>query len=295
LQLTLIPLALISLYLTDWEAPLILAAAFVALVMLNFYSAQTIYEASPVLFLGLLYAGILFSLRFELDEFAGALIALSFYYWEVGAPFLFLIALRVYHEKRSGVFNGFLMLSFILLVLSFFLYSNWFIPFLRATTNNLRAGFGYNIHIVLADMFPAQGNFLAWTLVIILFIALSYEWSIARSSDFRRFYWASCLSIAAAPLLGFRTEMEHLSVLAIPLALVFAVVHDRWNRIANFLTALLMSFVFIIPWSLSLIPYPLAQEVTFLFLPLFTVVGLYWIRWWAIRPPRIWTDLAPRP
>jgi hypothetical protein len=33
----------------------------------------------------------------------------------------------------------------------------------------------------------------------------------------------------------------------------------------------------------------------FLFLPLFTLLGLYWIRWWAIRPPRIFTDLARRP
>jgi hypothetical protein len=293
LQLTLIPLALISLRLTDWEVPLTFGALFAALGAFNFYSIQAIYAASPVLLLGLLYAGILFALRFEMDEIAGALIAASFYYWEVGAPFLFLIALRADREKRTGVLYGFLMLTIVSLAVSFLLYANWVIPFLRATLNNLRANFGYNLRLILADMFPAQGSLIAWIVVIIIFSVLTYEWSIARDSDFRRFYWAACLSIAAAPLLGFRTEMENLSVLVIPLALIFAIIHDRWHKISGFLTVLLMLFVFLIPWALSLIPTHMAQEITFLFLPLFTIVGLYWIRWWALRPPRIWTDLAP--
>ena len=49
-----------------------------------------IQEASPVLILGLLYSGILFTLREDMDELTGALLAFSLYYWEVGAPFLFL-------------------------------------------------------------------------------------------------------------------------------------------------------------------------------------------------------------
>jgi hypothetical protein len=24
--------------------------------------------------------------------------------------------------------------------------------------------------------------------------------------------------------------------------------------------------------------------------PLLATLGLYWMRWWAIRPPRIWAD-----
>jgi len=156
--------------------------------------------------------------------------------------------------------------------------------------------FGFNVRTVLVDLFPAQGKALGWILTIGLVIALGYEWSAAVSGDFRRFYWASCLSLAAAPLLGFRTEMEHIIVLVIPLALVFAVVHDRWRRIGNSLTFLLMLVIFTVPWLLYFLSfessYKFASELTFLFLPLSTLIGLYWIRWWAIRPPRILSDLA---
>lgn len=299
LELALFVLSVLSLRLTDWEAPRIFTILFVFFAVFNFYTFQAIYEANPVLLLGLFYAGILFFLRNEMDEIAGAWIALSFYYWEVGAPFLLLIFLRMYQEKRRGVFAGFFMLSSILLVISFLLYPNWLIPFLRATANNLRADFGFNLHDIFIHLWPSQGSVFAWIFISILVIALGYEMNTAQRGDFRRFYWASCLCLAAAPLLGFRTEMEHLSVLVIPLALIFAIVHDRWHRLGNVLTLLLMVIIFVLPWVLYLFAQDrfgkTAQELTFLFLPLLTIIGLYWIRWWAIRPPRIWSDLANRP
>jgi hypothetical protein len=291
LELALFVLAVLSLRLTEWDAPLIFSALFVFLAVLNLYAFHAIQEASPILILGLLYAGILFTLRLGLDEIAGALMAFSLYYWEVGAPFLFLVFLRIYYEKRTRVFAGFFMLSFILFFVSFLTYPNWIIPFLRATANNLRVDFGYNIHDVFARLWPAQGRLFAWVFITILVAALGFEWSSARGGDDRHFYWAACLSLAAAPLLGFRTEMEHLSVLVIPLALVFAVVYDRWRRIGSGLTLFLMLAVFAVPWILFLYGInrfgAIANDLVFLFLPLSTIIGLYWIRWWAIRPPRI--------
>src|SRR6185369_17796192 len=128
--------------------------------------------------------------------------------------------------------------------IAFLLYPDWLIPFLRAGYNNLRIPFGFNIFAVFDDLLPSQGLWVARLLVLGLLVLLGYEWSAARSGDFRRFYWTACLSIAAAPLLGLRTEMEHLSVLVIPLALVFAVVHERWKKYGNWLVFLLMLLVF---------------------------------------------------
>jgi len=298
LELALFAVAALSLRLTEWESPRIFAILFIVLAVFNFYVFQAVYESSPVLFLGLWYVGILFAYRAEADELVGALAALSLYHWEVGAPFLILLLLRTYHEKRTRIFAGFFMLSLVLFFLAFLAYPNWLIPFLRATTNNLRADFGFNIRAILLDFFPAQGNALGWILTIGLLVVLGFEWSSARAGGFRHFYWASCLSLAAAPLLGFRTEMEHLSVLVIPLALVFAVVHDRWQKFKDSLTLALMLMIFTFPWLFYLLsltrPETSASELTFLFLPFSTLIGLYWIRWWAIRPPLIHSDLARR-
>ena len=298
LELTLFALAIISLRLTEWEAPIIFYIVFVLVAIFNFYTFQAIYEASPILLLALMYAEILIALRAEMDEVAGAFIAASFYHWEVGAPFLILVVLRVYYEKRSRVLAGFFMASVTLLVISFMAYPDWLIPFFRATVNNLKADFGFNVYSIFLRIWPSYGGTFAWLFIAVIVFALGYEWSAARSGDFRRFYWAACLSLAAAPLLGFRSEMENLAVLIIPLALIFAIVHDRWQKFGNLLTILLMLLVLTLPWALYLIAVPrfgaIAQEMLYLFLPLFTFIGLYWIRWWAIRPPRILSDLARR-
>jgi len=298
LELALFALVILSLRLTEWEAPRIFTILFIFFAVFNFYTFQAIYEANPVLILGLLYVGILFTYREELDELTGALLAFSLYYWEVGAPFLILIFLRAYYEKRTRIFAGFFMLCFILFFVSFLSYPYWIIPFLRATANNLRADFGFTMHSIFIHIWPTYGSTISWVFTGILVLILGYEWSFARSSDYRRFYWAACLSLAVAPLLGFRTEMENLVVLIIPLALVFAIVHDRWHRFGDGLTILFMLVIFTLPWLLYLFAINrfgvIAEEMIFLFLPLSTLLGLYWIRWWAIRPPRILSDFANR-
>jgi hypothetical protein len=298
LELALFVIALLSLRLTEWEVPRYFSILFLLFCVFNFYAFQAIMEASPVLILGIIYAGILLALRAEQDELAGALMAVSLYYWEVGAPFLILAAWWSYRQRRSRVFAGLGMITFVLAAVSFLVYPNWVIPFLRAGTNNLRADFGFSTHGIFAQLFPSQNGIYSWILIGILVLSLGYEWNAAVQGGFRRFYWAACLSLAAAPLLGFRSEMEHLAVLVIPFALIFAIVHDRWIRNGNLLTVLLWLIVLLVPWVLFLLVKPMfgenIQQIIFLFFPLFTVIGLYWIRWWAIRPPRIWTDLAPR-
>lgn len=292
LQLALCALVYLSLQLTGWEAPRWFIILFFIFCVLNFYTFQAILEANPVLILGLIYAGMLFALYAEQDELLGALFAVSLYYWEVGLPFLLLIAHRCYTQSRARVLAGFFMLSFVLIVVSIFLYPNWIIPYLRAGMNNLRADFGFSIFTSLQNVIPSFGRPLAWTILITLVIAYGYEWNRISDADDRRFYWACCLSIAIAPLLGFRTEIEHLSILIMPLALVLSIIYDRW-KIGAFLTSFCLVILLIFPWLMYVFnPGQLIGEILFLSFPVFTVIGLYWIRWWALRPPRLWVDLT---
>lgn len=295
-ELALFALVFLSLRLTDWESPVIFVILFFVFCISNFYLFHALLEAAPVLLLGLIYAGILLALRAGSDELAGALIAVACYQWEVGGPFLLLVLLRVLYERRRRVLAGFGMLTFILLAVSFFIYPDWIVPFLRATVNNLRADFGFSTQSILTHIWPNFWGQLALGLRILLLVSLIYEIGSARGSDFRRFYWASCLTIAAAPLLGFRTELENLAILILPLALVFAITHERWRRLGNILIYPLLILAFVVPWAIYFVALPrygrMAEEVLFLFFPLLILIGVYWIRWWAIRPPRTWFDRA---
>jgi hypothetical protein len=52
--------------------------------------------------------------------------------------------------------------------------------------------------------------------------------------------------------------------------------------------------VFLFPWFLGgrglLVDDRAAHDYLFFFYPAFSIVGLYWTRWWFLRPNRTWLD-----
>lgn len=283
----------------DRKIPNIFIVLIAIASFMSFYAYRSFLEGSPTILLGLAYVGILLSLRIGLDELAGALIVFSSFQWEMGGPFLLFIIFWIFWEKRWRVFIGAGMLAFILLVVSFFLYPGWVLPFLRAAWNSLRAGFGYSMHDILGQLWPQFGSTLGWVLTAILIVTLGSEWRATRGADFNRSIWAVCLTLAATPLLGYPVEMDQLVPLMMPIILIVLISRERWRKLGNAIAFLLLIFFFGLPWLIYTRGAPSGiglqnDELLFLIWPVFTVIGLYWVRWWMIRPPRTWADSFPR-
>jgi len=293
-ELALLVFLLLSFRLLERQPPRYFVALAFLLCFSSYYSWQAFLEGNPAILLGLAYVGILLALRAQWDELAGALSALTAFQWEMGGPFLLFILLSVFWAKRWRVLGGAGMSLFILLIVSFLLYPGWLLPFLRAAWNNLRADFGFSTREIFGQLWPGFGNTLGWALTGILVIALGYEWGRSRGANFQRFTWTAALTLASAPLLGFRSELDNLVPLLFPAMLFLVTVRERWKRAGDGLAITLLVVMTGLPWLLYLGYLPplrlSAQEVLYLFLPLFTLLGLYWMRWWMIRPPRTWLD-----
>jgi hypothetical protein len=298
-ELALLGFIFIGFRLIDRKIPRFFGALIFIACFSSFYAYRSFLEGSPTILLGLAFVGILLSLHAGLDELAGALIVLSSFQWEMGGPFLFFIVLWVFWERRWHVFNGGGMWGFILLVVSFFWYPGWTLPFLRAVWNSLRAGFGYSAHEILGQLWPDFGSTLGWVLTAVLVITLGYEWAETRGAGYQRLIWTVCVTLAATPLLGVRAEMDQLVLLTLPVMLVVVISRERWRKLGNGIAFLLLLFLFGVPWLLYTQGAPQwiglpADKLLFLFWPLFTFIGLYWVRWWIIRPPRTWLDQVGR-
>ena len=77
--------------------------------------------------------------------------------------------------------------------------------------------------------------------------------------------------------------------------LVTALVWERWaedNRVilSAFLIGLISFFYFGFYFEKLGILSQIYSELIIILPPLLTVIALYWMRWWVVRPPRIWTD-----
>ncbi len=298
-EVALVGTALIYLRLIEWQPRSFFVVLFSLLSLFNFYAVDSLLEGSPSIILGLLFAGILFSYFTERDELAGALLALSLFSWEVSLPILILFFWRVSSEKRTRVITGLAMTLVILVALSFLLYPGWVLPYLTAVIGSIRSMFGMNSGSVIAAFLPANGILIARIMTVVLLLGLVYEVWLAQRADSRQFVWTACLALAVTPLLGQRTDMSNLVVIFPGLALIFASAANR-SRLGFLITALLFVIVLLLPWGYFVQGFilhdPRAWNYLFLFYPLFTIVGLYWTRWWFIRPPRTWLDqVRPRP
>ena len=264
----------------------------------SFYAYQSLLEGSPAIILSLTYVSILIAIYAGLDELAGALITLSAFQWEMGGLLLVFVVLWCFWERRWRVFIGLGMLAFVLLAFSFLWYPGWLLPFLQAAWNSLQSGFGYSVRSIVGQLWPQNASLIGWTLTAILIVSLGYEWLAARKANNNRFIWAASLTLAATPLLGFRLEMDQLLPLTLPVLLVIVISRERWHKLGNGIAVILTLFYFCVPWLIYTQGLPQgidlqANEALFLFWPIFNVIGLYWIRWWMIRPPRTWLDSFP--
>ena len=270
-----------------------LVAILVLLCLSSLYAVGAYVEGAPAVLLTLGYIGILWAMQKGMDELAGTIGVLCLFKWEVGLPFLFLVAWRVSREQRWRVLAGFGMTLVVLLMLAFLLNPGWFMPFFTASVGMLRSPHGVSTMSALVRLSPDHGLEIARAVTVILIAMLVFEWAVGRDADFRRFVWNACLVLAATPLVGFRTGLENLVAL-LPCVVLVALVSLQRHRAALPLGLTFTLLAFALPWFLSWpgtgLTERAAQDVLFLLLPLLCLTGMYWTRWWFLRPAQTWLD-----
>jgi hypothetical protein len=138
---------------------------------------------------------------------------------------------------------------------------------------------------------PGVGKQLGWTLTIFLTTTLLWEWRVARKKDFHWFLWTACLTLVFTTMIGIRTATENYVILFPALVLVFAAWDQEWGVFGRGLIGFSSVMLFFGVWWLFLATLergdqPVQNSIMFFPLPIFLIIGLYWIRWWVLRPER---------
>jgi len=298
LELALLGTGILSAELAGWRRAPVAAVVFTAALVLNPYALAALAEASPTLLLGFAFVAIARSLSTARFEVAGMLIVLSTFSWEVGAPVMLFFLARSIHFGRGRVWVAGAMLLLVLLAISQLIYPGWYLPFLRAVVNNVRATYGLSMADIATHWRLPLGQQLRWVAAGLAIVLMGFEWPAVASTNPRWFAFAACVVAAATPLLGQRLELEHLAPLLFPWAVIVQSVGERWERHRPWpvlaLLAVLMGLAWWFAIRTSLVAGLISGELMFLYLPVTTLLALYWMRWWAVRPPRTWADSLPR-
>lgn len=299
-QLALIAIVVITLNLVEWKPPTWVIGALIVFGLLNYFSIDSLLSGSPAIFLTLLYLCSLVALRSFSDELAGVLLFLVAYQWELGALFFLFILVFVIANRRWSLLAGFGMALIVLMIVSFISNSGWFVAYARAVLFDWNRGAGLGFGATLTRAF-APLHFLdnRWIAGVVAFILL-VEAIRAVNAHFRHVVWAAFLALAINLILGFAIFSSNHVVLIPAFVFVIALVWERWARSRLILSISLLALVFLFSFGLyyqsGIAALSAYADLLKILPPVLIVVGLYWMRWWAVRPPRIWADqLGSRP
>jgi hypothetical protein len=293
-QVAVIGIVVLSLRFAEWQPPFWMLVLLICFGLFNAFSIITFRAASPTIFLTLIYLGMLVALQSRADELAGALLFLVAYQWEVGALFFLLVLILVVANRRWKVFVGFLMMLAILVITSILLKSNWPINYIRAVLFDWVRQTDYTMGITLSYIFPQLQFSLGRWFFLFSGVILCLEALRAIEGHFRHIAWVAFLALALNPLLGFAIFPANHVVLVPAVVLIVALVWERWTNIRALLSVLLLLLGFLFSYGLYYqsftAPERLYSDLLKILPPILAALGLYWMRWWAIRPPRIWAD-----
>ena len=292
LEIALLALAWLSLRITRWRpAPWVLAV-YLLFTLTWYHAVRAIINGNVVVWIALFLTGTLLALRSRQDEVAGILLALATIKPQLALlPALFVLWWAVAQRRWRVIL--WLPGTLLFLVLAGMLFiPDWPLQNLREVLRYTGYTPPTTLQAALRQWLPGVGRQLGWMISGGLTLLLLFEWTLARRQPFRWFVWTYSLTLVASQWIGITTDPGNFIILFLPLTLVFAEFESRYGRSARWWSLLSMLALLAGLWFLFLNTLnsangqPQQNTVMFLPLPLYLFWGLYWVRWWAIRPFR---------
>ncbi len=225
------------------------------------------------------------------NEVAGVFLALATVQPQmVILPVIFTL-MWVISKKKNVLILWFFITLILLSVIALLLVPGWVLEYIRLIynfSNNYPAG---SPGIFFSSSFPGLGKQLGWFISGMAIIILAVEWFLTLRKDFRWYVWTACLTMVISQWIGIPAIPGNFVALIIPLILISTMLTERWSRGGQWAVIFVASILFLWEWALFYLDLTSSQpgvQLNLIFpLPLILLLGLYWVRWWAIKPRRL--------
>ena len=295
LEICLVLLAITTLRLVRWRVPLWLLAIYLIFSVTWYHGTRAVINGNVVAALTLLIALAFSRIRDNNDMVAGFFLAYITIKPNIVLLLILFVLLWAISHRRWTIIGWFFIALVLLIVVGMFFIPDWVLQNVWAilrypdytTTGTLGAAF--------QTWWPGVGTQFKWGLTIFLALLLIVEWWSAWGKGFNHFLWTACLTLAVSQWIGISTDRGNFILLFLPLVLIFSAIADHWRRSGDWVVLGMMVLLLVGLWALFLntLQYgnqPQQHAVMFVPLPFFVILGLYWIRWWVLRPTRSVAD-----
>jgi hypothetical protein len=230
----------------------------------------------------------LLCIRNDHDQMAGFLLALSTSKPQMSYLLVIFIFLWAIRSSRHRIWLSFLISMGVMIGVGWLLLPGWPMDWLRQLLNYP----GYTDRIgsivsIFAGITPGIQDSISKGLLAAFYIYLLFEWLRARGNDIPTFLWTAYITLVITNFVAYRTATPHYVALIAPLFLISRVLFERWGKFGKWVTWILYFLLFFGLWALFLLTVRGNEEQAIMYIPMPVIifVGLWWIRWWAVRPP----------
>ncbi|HEX2979560.1 MAG TPA: glycosyltransferase family 87 protein [Anaerolineaceae bacterium] len=296
LELCLALMAYFSIRLTGWKPGFGLLVVFLLFTFFWYHGLRPLILGNAVPLVSLAIILALLAIRAGRDELAGLILGFATIKPQVVLlVFVFIVVWGI--AQRRWKLVGWSVGTVAALTLGGMIFlPDWLIQNLREVIRYPSYNPPGTPGAALATWWPGVGRQVGVVITIVLAVLLLLEWSAARKAGFRHFLWTACFTLAVSQWIGVQTDPGNFIVLFLPLTLIFSVWQERWGRTGVLMTVSSILIILVGLWALFLGTLqesyqPIQSPIMFFPLPAFALIGLYWVRHYAIRPASLWIDL----
>jgi hypothetical protein len=288
LEVAMVALTFISLRLSGWKIKAISLAGILIFSILWYCSVRTIILGQFSGINALLILISLLCIKSEHDQVAGVLLALSTSKPQMSYLLIIFVIFWAIRSSRHRIWVSFFVAMIIMSVVGWLLLPGWPIGWIQQLMNYP----GYTDRIgsivsIIAGVTPGIKDQLSTGLLIVFYAYMVFEWLRTRGNDIPTFLWTAYITLVITNFVAYRTATPHYVALLAPIFLVSKVVGDRWGTFGKWVSGATYLLLFAGLWVLFILTIKGNDEQAIMYIPVpvITLIGLWWTRWWAIRPP----------
>ncbi len=287
LELGLPLLALLGVRLARWKPSASVLAGVMLFSTLWYHGVRAVMVGQFAVFEALLLTAALLAIQRRRDVLAGLLLSLALAKPQMAFLLVPYVIVWGVSARRWRLVASVLLFSAAWGGLALLLIPDWPILWLRQVLDYPGyTALGSPVSIAASALDRgAEAVTAAVTLGLALYLIV--EWWLSLGGDDRKFQWAAQLTLVITNLIALRTATTNYVVLVPALCLVAGVWQERWGRRLGVFLAAAVLVLGVGVWALFLVTVEGNVESALLYLPtpVLTLVGLWWVRWWARREP----------
>jgi len=291
LEISLVAIAILSMQVTKWRPGLWLIPVYFLFSLFWYHGFLPLINGNSIIVVTLLMITAILAIRDQHDIVAGILLACTTIQPLVSLMLILFVLLWGISQRRWALIGWLFGWLLILILLGMLFIPDWvlqnFWSILRQPnlTPPLSAGATFEI------WWPGIGTQLRWGTTLFLVGITLFEWWTSWGKGFERFLWTACLTLVVSQWIGIAADPENYIVLFLPVVIVFSIIKERWGKIGDWLALASMLLVFLGLWAIFLNNSEYRNQIQpdlimLVPLPIFVLSGLYWARWWILRPTR---------